>query len=173
MNLEQNEREFIDACRRSKLKVTYQRLAIFRELAGRTDHPDIENLHAKLLASMPTLSLDTVYRTIRVLEEQGVVRRVSSFVNRGRYDANKDPHAHFVCSRCGAIHDLRRFPIAEMVEPLGREAPGAVNAINIEFRGICERCLESGSNRALPNPPTTTEPKGHEESWNTPSPSSR
>ncbi|MBC8317138.1 MAG: transcriptional repressor, partial [Desulfobulbaceae bacterium] len=57
-------RDFEKACRKANLKITHQRLEIFRELAKALDHPSAESLYKRLQKKLPTLSLDTVYRTL-------------------------------------------------------------------------------------------------------------
>ena len=88
------------------LRLTRQRLAILRELANRSDHPDVNTLYRALKARMPRLSLFTVYRTMNALEAIGLVRRAADWNGTVRYDARLEPHAHFLCRKCGKIFNL-------------------------------------------------------------------
>ena len=91
--------DFVEVCRRQGVKATHQRTEILRELAGTQEHPDAETIYARVRQRIPAISLDTVYRTLRLLEEKGVIARVGSMRDRTRFDANTDRHHHFVCSR--------------------------------------------------------------------------
>lgn len=80
-------------------RVTPQRLAIHRIVASSEDHPGAEEVHKKLRRRFPTVSLDTVYRTLRLLEETGTGKRVHPHHDTQRFDANTRPHHHFICLR--------------------------------------------------------------------------
>ena len=87
-------------------RVTPQRVAVVRELLGRTDHPSAEVLHQAVLPQYPMMAISTVYSTIRLLVELGVAAEVSPGVSEARYDPNTSNHCHLVCTRCGAIADI-------------------------------------------------------------------
>jgi len=88
----------MDVCRRSGHKVTHQRLEIFREVAATDEHPDVETIHERVRRRLPTVSIDTVYRTLRLLVDLGLASTVLTDQERMRYDANTNPHHHFVCT---------------------------------------------------------------------------
>ena len=69
--LERRSKAFSNACRRYGLKSTYQRAEIYRELASTEEHPDVETIYARVRSRIPAVSLDTVYRTLRLLEKKG------------------------------------------------------------------------------------------------------
>ena len=139
--------EFIDECRRQGDKATHQRTEILRELAATQEHPDAETVYARVRQRIPTISLDTVYRTLRMLEDKGVIARVGSMRDRTRFDANTDKHHHFVCAQCGMIGDfysdvLDRFPVPREVAEMG-----SVDGIHVEFRGRCRKCQPGAKKR--------------------------
>lgn len=141
---------FVDACRREGVKVTYQRMEIFREVAGTDEHPDADRVYRGVRARIPTVSLDTVYRALSLLERLGVVSRVHVFSDRARFDANTLRHHHFVCHRCGLIRDFSapevdRLHIPDEVSELGR-----IDSVHLEVRGVCGTCA------TLPEPPYRT-----------------
>ena len=132
---------FVDVCRQKGLKITPQRLEIFRELASTGEHPTAEALFNGIKARMPTVSLDTVYRTLNTLQEYGLVTRVEVLDERSRYDANLDRHHHLVCLRCDTVQDLYwpdadRMPLPAVVEDWGN-----VHQLHAELRGLCSACL--------------------------------
>src|SRR5260370_36363018 len=122
---------FVARCRTAGLAVTPQRLAIFRRLAATDRHPSAEELHAAVRREMPTLSLATVYKTLNALAGIGAVRPVSRLGARGRWDANREPHHHLVCTSCGTVTDVAEprlqaaaAPAAALAARHGLEAGG-------------------------------------------------
>ncbi len=97
---------FQERARALGVKTTPQRLAVYRELALRRGHPTVEEIYQALKREMPGLSLATVYRTLRYLEEMGLVRKAPSIDDKMRYEVELGAHAHFVCRNCGAILDV-------------------------------------------------------------------
>jgi Fe2+ or Zn2+ uptake regulation protein len=97
---------FERACREAGAKLTHQRLEIFREVAKTGDHPDAETIHRRVRDRMPTVSLDTIYRTLWLLVDLGIVQTLGAGRERARFDANLDQHHHFVCVKCGLTRDF-------------------------------------------------------------------
>ncbi|MFP4356785.1 MAG: Fur family transcriptional regulator [Phycisphaerae bacterium] len=131
---------FLDICREKGLKVTHQRMEIFRELAGSDEHPDAEAVYQTVSRRVPAISRDTVYRNLARLEEYGLIRRAEALSGSTRYDANTDQHHHFICTACGAIKDFRspvldQLPISEFVESLG-----VLHSAQLQVRGVCSDC---------------------------------
>jgi Fe2+ or Zn2+ uptake regulation protein len=119
--------------KRAGLKLTPQRLAIARELAGDESHPTAQELYERLLPSFPTMSFATVYNTLDVLARNGLVRtiRLGSAV---RFDPNVTAHHHAVCDACGIIVDLP-------ADAPPRTAHGfSVRSEERTYRGSCSRC---------------------------------
>ena len=87
--------------------MTYQRLDIFRELVAGSDHPTAETLYKRLLKNMPTLSLDTVYRTLTTFEEHDLISRVQTTESHARFEAVMEPHHNAICSICHGITDFQ------------------------------------------------------------------
>ncbi len=75
---------FVDACRGQGMKVTRQRMEVFRELAGTEEHPDAETLYQSVRERVPAISRDTVYRTLASLEGQGLVRKAEILFSKAR-----------------------------------------------------------------------------------------
>ena len=130
------------AARKAGVKLTHQRLEIFRELAATEEHPDAESLFRAVQRRMPTVSLDTVYRTLWMLHGLGLVTTLVPQRDGVRFDANLQPHHHYVCVRCGLVRDfesadLNRLPLPEAVKQLGSIADA-----HVEVRGLCARCLK-------------------------------
>ena len=131
---------FKDVCRRSKLKLTHQRMEIFYEVARSGDHPDVETVYKGVRKRIPTISLDTVYRTLWLFMDLGLITTLGTPRERVRFDANTDSHHHFLCTQCGKACDFysREFDGLEIPEAV--KESGSVETIHIEFRGICSHC---------------------------------
>lgn len=133
---------FQTACRTAGLKLTHQRLQIYQELVAATDHPSAETLHQRLIRTIPTLSLDTVYRTVAALARHGLVHRVETGESQARFEAVTQLHHHLICRRCRAIADFC-WPSVDAV-PLPQElrAWGKIETKNIVAYGVCNPCLD-------------------------------
>jgi len=132
---------FIQTCRRQGLKVTHQRMEIFRELAASAEHPDAETVYQRVSERVPSISRDTVYRTLATLETEGLVRKVEPLFDRARYDANLDHHHHFVCTECGLVRDFYSQALDDLPIPRSVEALGEIACAQVQVRGTCSACV--------------------------------
>jgi Fur family transcriptional regulator, peroxide stress response regulator len=134
--------------RQAGVKLTHQRLEIFRELAATQVHPDAETLFRAVQKRLPTVSLDTVYRTIWMLHDLGLIATLGPRRDGIRFDANLDRHHHYVCVRCGLVRDFESADLDTLRVPDGVKAIGSIVDAHVEVRGLCARC--SGPARAAP-----------------------
>ena len=97
-------------CETSGQRLTQQRRVIASVLDTSRDHPDVEELHARAAAQDPRISLATVYRTVKTLEEAGILEKVDFGDGRSRYeDAERDHHDHLI--------DMETGRVIEFVDP--------------------------------------------------------
>ncbi len=75
-------------------------------LQGTTTHPTANWVYTQIVDDFPNISLGTVYRNLSVLEEQGMIKKLSAGSTYDRYDANTEPHIHLACTKCGKLEDL-------------------------------------------------------------------
>ena len=143
-NLEKKLRDFEQACRGADLKLTHQRLEIFRELALAVDHPSAETIHKRLKKRLATLSLDTVYRTLATLEKHRLITKVETVESQARFEADMDRHHHAICRQCGAITDFNWRSFDEVQLPQEISGWGRIDKKNITLHGICEKCANAG-----------------------------
>jgi Fur family peroxide stress response transcriptional regulator len=132
--------EFQKSCRTLGLKVTQQRLEIFREVAGSDEHPDAEAVFKGVRQRLPTISLDTVYRTLWTLMDIGVLDDLGPGFRRIRFDANTRPHHHFICLSCGRVEDFSHEAFDRLEVPDGVKEKGKIRRMRVECRGICNEC---------------------------------
>ncbi|HZK28792.1 MAG TPA: transcriptional repressor [Clostridia bacterium] len=140
--IEKRVAEFLKLCRQQNVKATHQRTEILRELAANEEHPDAETILVRVREKIPAISVDTVYRTLRLLEDRGVIARVGSVRDKARYDANTDRHHHFVCTACGMIGDFYSDAMDRVPVPLEVAEMGSVEGVYVELRGICRTCKQ-------------------------------
>ncbi len=94
------------ALRSHGLKASTPRVAILRYLRSVDTHPTAEKIHEVLLPTMKTLSLGTVYNTLRTFQSCGLASELTIQKGESRYDGNISPHGHFSCSVCGELYDI-------------------------------------------------------------------
>jgi len=140
MKLAERLEEFKKLFRARGLKITHQRMEVFRELAGSEEHPDAERIFRKVRKRIPAISLDTVYRILATLEEQGLIRKAEGLSHSTRYDANRDHHHHFVCTRCGTVRDFYSEAMDQLAIPKHVASLGEVQSAQVLIRGICSAC---------------------------------
>jgi Fur family peroxide stress response transcriptional regulator len=128
------------ALRESGLRLTHQRLEVAREIAGSDMHPDVEAIYRGVRERVPTISLDTVYRTLGALERLRLINRVDVVGGPARYDANLEHHHHFICARCGLIRDLPGTSYEGLEVPEAATNLGEVESITVQLRGLCKEC---------------------------------
>lgn len=128
-------------CKRRGLKVTAQRTAVFRELAGTEEHPDAVAILRRVRRRVPRISLDTVYRILYRMEDEGLISRVQMSADRLRFDGNTDAHHHFVCSECGMVRDFASDDVDRVRLPCGIRDWGVIRGRHLQVRGVCRNCL--------------------------------
>lgn len=146
--VERRVARFKDRARNAGIKLTHQRLEIFREVAGSVDHPSAEAVLKALKPRMPTLSLDTVYRTLRLLEGLDLVSTLGPRREVVRFDANLTRHHHFVCTRCGMTRDFESDELNTIRVPESVTAFGSIDATRVEVLGVCSRCAKKETEKS-------------------------
>jgi Fe2+ or Zn2+ uptake regulation protein len=124
-------------------RMTHQREAILALLREDKSHPTAEEIHRRVQAHIPRISLGTVYRNLQVLVEEGCVVRLPADVGSHRYDGDVTHHHHALCRECGRIVDVYEDPGASMVRRAEKATGFRIEAFRIEFIGLCGEC--SGS----------------------------
>jgi Fur family transcriptional regulator, peroxide stress response regulator len=134
--------DFEISCRNSGLKVTHQRLEIYRELLLANDHPTADSLHQRLRVKLPTISLDTVYRSLTTLTNYGLINKIETPESLARFEVVLTRHHHLICRNCGEIMDFVWPLIDKAVLPDEIKAWGTIDNKNVVVYGICKKCLK-------------------------------
>jgi Fur family peroxide stress response transcriptional regulator len=122
------------------VKLTHQRLEIFRELARTGEHPAAETIFRAVRRRMPTVSLDTVYRTLWLLRDLGLVNTLGPSRDGVRFDVNIDRHHHYVCVRCESVRDFTSEELNALRIPDAVNELGSILDAQVEIRGLCASC---------------------------------
>ena len=89
------------------------------------------------------MSLDTVYRTLWLLNDLGLVITLGSSRERTRFDANLNSHHHFVCAKCGYTRDFYSTELDHIELPDAVDTLGTIEATHVEVRGVCRDCADN------------------------------
>ena len=120
-----------------------KRNAILNYLRCTDAHPSAETVFADLKAQIPDLSMGTVYRNLNLFRQQGLVTSVATVKGVERFDANTDPHVHFICSDCDAVIDLHTMQVPQALCTSAAECTGgSVANCQLSFTGLCQACYE-------------------------------
>lgn len=104
-------------------------------------HPSAEMVHEMLRQEHPDISLATVYRNLAWFKSQGMIQSLGTVGGIERFDANTEPHVHFICTGCDAVMDL---PQVQVPQSLGCEVEKSggcrVLSCQLTFTGLCGEC---------------------------------
>ncbi len=121
-----------------------KREAILTCLRQTTEHPTAQWVFNRLKPTIPDLSLGTVYRNLSLFKQQGLICSVGTVHGEERFDANLDPHVHYICTDCGRVVDLHQV---HLPQELNREAEensgGRVTGCQLTFTGVCGQCQKN------------------------------
>lgn len=140
--LEQRVEQLKSECQKKGMRVTQQRIEIFKEVAKSCEHPDAETVFEGVKEKMPNVSIDTVYRTLASLEELNMIFRVDNQLPKARFDADKTPHHHFLCVKCNEVYDIFLEEGEELNLTKNASQFGEIKDTNLQIRGICNSCLK-------------------------------
>jgi Fur family transcriptional regulator, ferric uptake regulator len=104
------KQDIIARCEAKGLRMTEQRRIVARVIGAAEDHPDVEELYNRASVIDPRISIATVYRTVKLFEESGILERLEFGDGRARYeDAERDHHDHLI--------DMNSGEVIEFVDP--------------------------------------------------------
>lgn len=125
----------------SSTKQFRKRNAILEVLRMTDTHPSAEMVHEMLQAEHPDISLATVYRNLARFKSQGIIQSVATVRGIERFDANTDPHVHFICTGCDAVLDLPQIEVPQALSCSVEQCSGCnVQSCQLTFTGLCSSC---------------------------------
>ncbi|HLD46357.1 MAG: hypothetical protein A3K40_03735 [Syntrophobacterales bacterium RIFOXYC2_FULL_60_23] len=137
--------KLIQQLRDRRIAVTPQRLAVMAALQGRRDHPTADHLYQEVRRQLPAISFNTVYKTLEILCQQGMVIKVNPLHAMARYDGETGRHAHLICRQCHQIIDLDWEGLEVPALPAESLQGFQIEHPSLTFWGLCPRCQTSAS----------------------------
>ena len=119
-----------------------KRDAILDLMRSTTCHPSADWVYQRMREQFPDVSLGTVYRNLKQLSEEGLIKSVGVVDGQERFDARISPHSHFVCNQCGAVQDLPNCVSEETIAPLGEEYGFVEQSYELHIYGVCKDCAQ-------------------------------
>jgi len=135
-----NIEQFEAICRQAGLRVTPQRIAVYKALAGSTDHPSADSVYQQVRRDIRNISFDTVNRTLVTLSEIGAAFIVEGSGDVKRFDGNLEGHQHFKCIKCKKIIDFHHKPFNNIELPKSIEGKFTVLRKTVLLEGLCGTC---------------------------------
>lgn len=121
-------------------KVTPQRIAVYDILKNTKEHPSVDMLYSKLQPIYPTMSLATVYKSLEVFKELGLVQELNTGEDKFRYDANVTQHPHIICLACGKVEDVDDGMLFDLLGKVEEKTGYKLVNQQLYFFGYCPDC---------------------------------
>ncbi|MBT9292871.1 Fur family transcriptional regulator [Prosthecodimorpha staleyi] len=130
------------------MRMTEQRRVIARVIASADDHPDVEELHRRAAAIDRRISISTVYRTVKLFEDAGIIERHDFRDGRARYETvPEEHHDHLIDMRTGHVIEFRSEEIEKLQEFVARELGYRLVGHRLELYGVVLDDAERGPER--------------------------
>lgn len=134
-------KKYQEILKNAGIRPSIQRMAIYSWLCENPIHPDVETVYNALYSIYPSLSKTTVYNTLKLFEEQNIIRSIKIEDDKLRFDAEMKNHLHFKCNGCNNIFDIftgskSDAELAEENLPSGFQ----MQRIQTNLWGLCPQC---------------------------------
>ena len=134
---------FKEKCKENNLKITPQRIAIYKELLKSKDHPNADGIFKRVRKILPYISVDTVNRTLLSFSEIGILNIVEGHGDPKRFDPNIDNHHHFRCVKCSRIVDFNNKSYDNLRIPENIKNHFRVINKRVVLEGLCDKCKKT------------------------------
>lgn len=124
------------------LKLTPQRIAVYKYLLSTKAHPSAETIYNNIHEDYPTMSLATVYKTLKTLVSVNLISELNVGENNFRYDGNPLPHYHIQCTCCGSVDDIENFSLDTLNAQVESYTKYKILYNKVYFYGLCPRCQQ-------------------------------
>lgn len=129
----------VQKIKNSGIRPSMHRIEIYDFLINNLIHPTADMVFTALYHRIPTLSKTTVYNTLDLFTEKGLIRQITIDEHEVRYDANTKLHGHFMCLSCRNIYD---FSIPDLSLLPKQISDFIITDKSVYYRGICKKCLK-------------------------------
>ena len=142
MKKQQNEilDEFREKCKRHNLKITPQRVALYKLVLKAESHPPATEVYEEVSKEFENISFDTVNRTLNTFAEMGLVSVVEGHGAPRRFDPNTRQHHHAHCLRCGRIMDFENRAYDALAIPAAVKKEFIIENKRVVLDGLCKEC---------------------------------
>ena len=135
----------LERCEAKGLRLTEQRRTIAAVLEEADDHPDVEELYARASAADPRISLATVYRTVKLFEEAGILEKLEFGDGRARYeDAEREHHDHLIDIQSGEVIEFVDEEIEALQERIADKLGFELRGHRLELYGVPKKPRDKG-----------------------------
>lgn len=125
------------------MKLTPQRLIIYDALIDSDEHPTADMIYARVRQSFPTISLDTIHRTLVTFCEMGVASMVEGTGSPRRFEGNLELHHHAYCVKCGKIVDFYNQDYDNLAVPPEIQQEFSILKKTVHLEGLCSACRQT------------------------------
>ncbi len=127
----------LQRCEQKSLRMTSQRKIIAQVLEDTADHPDVEELYTRASKIDPTISIATVYRTVKLFDEAGILDKLEFGDGRARYeDAERDHHDHLIDINSGSVIEFVDSDIEKLQEKIANKLGYKLMGHKLELYGV-------------------------------------
>ncbi len=130
--------EASEMLKRAGISPSYQRIMILSALLETDEHPSADTIYKKLGSNIPAISRATVYNTLNLLVDRGVIQSMRTAGSETRFDSICEAHSHFFCRKCKKIYDIAK-QIGEIITELDGHL---VESQEFVYKGLCRKCRE-------------------------------
>ncbi len=130
--------EIVEILKNKGISPSFQRISIYGFLHGNRTHPKVNDVYNELKRKVPSLSKTTVYNTIKLFSDKGLIQEILIEGNEIRLDADITTHGHFKCTKCGKLYDI---PVNKSDIEKGLKG-FTVDRTHIYYTGICRNCAK-------------------------------
>ena len=130
-------KDIMQRCAQNGLRMTDQRRTVAQVLEESQDHPDVEELYARALKLDPRISIATVYRSVKLFEESGILEKLEFGDGRARYeDAERDHHDHLIDMKSGEVVEFIDPDIEALQEKIAKRLGYRLKGHRLELYGV-------------------------------------
>ena len=126
-----------------KLKLTPQRIAVYKYLKSTIEHPSAEIIYKAIQPEYPTMSLATVYKALKTLIEVNLVQEINVGEGNFRYDGNMCSHPHIQCLTCGRVEDISGICFSDLDDKVKPFTDYQIMESRVYFYGLCKECKKN------------------------------
>ena len=138
-----DDQQLIKKLRSKGYKVTPQRLAICKLLLSSKNHPSADQIYQEVKKQYPTISLATVYFTLDLLKDLGLVQELGFSDRSSRYDPNTSPHINVICPKCGRVYDYEAASVKKLWSQMVAEMSFTPLRQRLDIYTLCDKCSKT------------------------------